>query len=190
MVLVQAVKKKKKTQAIINNKQEEISSIATDIQAKLANSKSTNSRKATKSEKEQAEVENKRRFIKAFRATYSLKEACELSLISRYKVNKWQSEDSKFAEEVSKVTKVITDDLEETAVARAKRGSDVLLMFLLRSLKPERYNDKIATASTGSPPAANPSDWIAAANTLAKQSKEENTANEEINYDEESEEDS
>lgn len=61
---------------------------------------------------------------------------------SRRMVDQWEAEDPEFAAALADAVEMVTDDLEEEAVRRAKEGSDALLTFLLKSRRSEQFRDR------------------------------------------------
>jgi len=85
---------------------------------------------------------NKRRFLDQFVKHGTVGDACKTSGVNRSTVYRWRQQDAPFAEAFDEVNMTITDDLEGHALARAKAGSDLLTIFLLKTRNPERFNDK------------------------------------------------
>ena len=54
----------------------------------------------------------------------------------------WMESDASFAALVVDASGHVSDELEEEAIARAKSGSDTLLMFLLKARRPAIYREK------------------------------------------------
>jgi hypothetical protein len=104
-------------------------------------------------------------FLETLKATLNIRASAEAAGVSRRTVYNWR-EDPEFNEDVNCALDDATDLLESEAVRRAKDGvlrvrsvrvtgddgrtvferveqreySDILLIFLLKSLRPERYN--------------------------------------------------
>lgn len=69
----------------------------------------------------------------------NVRETCRVLRLSRDAVYRWRAEDEMFAAEWDVKLGMAAQALEAEARRRAMAGSDPLLMFLLRSLKPEVY---------------------------------------------------
>lgn len=54
----------------------------------------------------------------------------------------WLDEDRVFAALVKEAKDDITDELEETALKRAKDGSDGMLMFMLKTYRPDKFRER------------------------------------------------
>lgn len=77
----------------------------------------------------------------AYRLAGTVKDACVAANIGRRTWYNWLEDDPAFARSVVDATEDVSDELVGEAVKRAKTGSDTLLMFLLRSYKPEIYRE-------------------------------------------------
>lgn len=69
------------------------------------------------------------------------KAAAEQASIALRSVQRWFSEDLEFNEKLKKVFSEVEPLLLQEAVRRALEGSDNLLKFLLKSMRPEVYDD-------------------------------------------------
>jgi CRP-like cAMP-binding protein len=83
----------------------------------------------------------KERALEAYRELGIVSRACEAAGISRKTWYEWLKEDPDFAQEVADAEEAAIDSLEEAARERAKKSSDLLLMFCLKAKRPE-YRDK------------------------------------------------
>lgn len=83
----------------------------------------------------------KRKFIIALAEYGLVKHAAGMAGITRKTVEEWQREDKDFALEFERAVKDSADELERVATLRAKRKSDLLAIFLLKGLKPEKFRD-------------------------------------------------
>lgn len=81
-------------------------------------------------------------FIEALADTGIVRSACAASGVSRNKAYRWR-EDITFRTLWEEALEDAADLLEQEAWRRARDGSDTLLIFMLKGLRPERYNDKI-----------------------------------------------
>lgn len=61
----------------------------------------------------------------------------------------WLKADKEFAAEVAAAEQAVADHLEEVARQRAVAGSDVLLIFLLKGFRPEKYRERYQHEVTG-----------------------------------------
>ncbi len=57
----------------------------------------------------------------------------------------WQAKDEDFRLAADNAMKAVSDNLEQEAIARAYDGSDILLMFLLKGYKPEKFLERSET---------------------------------------------
>src|SRR3954469_19642841 len=88
------------------------------------------------------EVKRKNVFLNALSETGIVRSACAAAGVSRNKAYRWR-EDPNFRKQWDVNLEEAADILEQEAWNRARNGSDTLLIFLLKGLRPERYNDKI-----------------------------------------------
>src|SRR6185369_2082835 len=90
-------------------------------------------------------------FFAALESSGSVTEACKAAQISRVTVYEHKREDTKFAERWEQALDAGADTLEDEARRRAmaglSKGSDTLLMFLLKGLRPQRWRESRATMS-------------------------------------------
>jgi hypothetical protein len=84
----------------------------------------------------------KARALKAYAIAGTVKGACEAAKVGRSTWYDWIERDPAFGARVLELTEEVTDDLETEAVKRAKEGSDTLLIFLLKSKRPQQYRDR------------------------------------------------
>lgn len=85
-------------------------------------------------------------FLIAYEETGFVREAARIAEISTTQVYRTKRQDPEFAAKFAEITLDQIEQLEEEAYRRSINGSDILLMFLLRSRKPEVYNDKTKKA--------------------------------------------
>lgn len=80
-----------------------------------------------------------------YRELGTVRAACNAAGISRRTWYNWVEEDRAFASCVDEAKEDVADELEETAATRAKAtdGSDLLLIFLLKALRPGRFRENI-----------------------------------------------
>lgn len=92
-----------------------------------------------------ARVQRKVEALTAYRMVGTVRGACKLIHLHQDTWYKWKREDPNFASKIEEYRDVVGDDLEEEAVRRAKGGSDLLLIFLLKGHKPEKYRERGTT---------------------------------------------
>jgi hypothetical protein len=87
----------------------------------------------------------KEQFLRFFRQTGSIKEAAESMGLQQGHALKWRKEDKKFADEMDDIRyHELLPMVEEAAFQRALSGkSDLMLMFLMKSYKPDQYDEKM-----------------------------------------------
>ena len=103
-----------------------------------------------------------RAFLAAFRETSNVRLACEVAKVGRSSHYRWLEEDSAYREAFDQAKLQAADVLEAEAFRRAVEGveeqvgwyrgvaggtvrrySDVLLIFLLKALRPEKYRERV-----------------------------------------------
>ena len=90
-------------------------------------------------------------FLRAYSKTGNVKQALLLAGVSRRAVYKLRDIDDEFRQALSDAEDDGADELEAIARDRAKAGSDVLLIFLLKGLRPWKYRDNHHVISTSTP---------------------------------------
>jgi hypothetical protein len=83
----------------------------------------------------------KRQFIEVLKRVPNIKQAAEVAGIDRREVYRARERDELFAEAWDSAIAESVDKLEEKAFALAEQGDTGLIMFLLKSHKPEVYRD-------------------------------------------------
>lgn len=92
------------------------------------------SKKRGSYKKAQARIaDQKETILKWLSKSFSKSAAIARAGISFQQFKKWEREDTLFAQMVEDAIDIGTDTLEDVATGRAKRKSDILLMFLLKS---------------------------------------------------------
>ncbi len=90
-------------------------------------------------------------FFGALEECGSVTEACKAAGISRVQVYSCKRDDTSFAERWEQALEAGADTLEDEARRRAmaglSKGSDTLLIFLLKGLRPQRWRETRATMS-------------------------------------------
>lgn len=84
----------------------------------------------------------KRLFLTAFAEHGVVLTAAELAGINRWTHYHWLRTDAVYAEAFEEAERSAITSLEDEARKRAIGGSDTLLIFLLKGLRPERYSDR------------------------------------------------
>lgn len=88
-------------------------------------------------------------FLAEYAQTGHVAQSAAAAGVSRHAVYKARERDEEFARAYEIARKHVADELEATAVARAKKHSDTLLIFLLKGLKPDVYGDKLKNEMSG-----------------------------------------
>ena len=88
-------------------------------------------------------------FLKAFAETGMVIEACKIVPIGRMTVYDERQRNEDFALAWADIEERSTEELEGEAIRRAKNGSDVLLIFLLKSRRPEVYRENVRVEHGG-----------------------------------------
>ena len=82
-------------------------------------------------------------FLRSYQECGTAAQAAETAGIPVRLAYTWRVRDKKFAEEWDNITyNQVLPHLEQVAIERAKEKSDLLLMFLLKSMNRKRYDDK------------------------------------------------
>lgn len=84
-------------------------------------------------------------FLEALRTHGVISEAAKAANISRWTVYNERAIDPDFAQEWEAALALGVEALEDTAKKRAYEGSDVLLIFLLKAHRPEKYRETTRT---------------------------------------------
>lgn len=94
-------------------------------------------------EREPYKEDLKEPFLKEYRTTRTISGACKPFGLSRNTIYRWRQQDPSFNEKFSEIEKELIEVLEVSAYQRALKGSDVLTIFLLKSLNPAKYKDLV-----------------------------------------------
>jgi hypothetical protein len=86
-----------------------------------------------------------RAFLTGLENTGSVTQAAEAAKISRQTVYENKQNDPEFSRQWDEALEQSADALEEEARKRAFAGSDVLLIFMLKGLRPQRWRESRAT---------------------------------------------
>jgi hypothetical protein len=89
----------------------------------------------------------KNKALDAYRKLGTVVAACQAAGVGRRTWYWWRSEDPAFLEAVHEAEDAVADSLEQEAIRRAIDGSDLLLIFMLKSLKPAKFKDRRYTAA-------------------------------------------
>ena len=84
-------------------------------------------------------------FLVALEQTGSVTQAAEAAKIGRWNVYDARRSDEAFAALWDQALDIAADSLEDEARRRAFDGSDVLIMFLLKGLRPQKWRESRAT---------------------------------------------
>lgn len=84
-------------------------------------------------------------FLAALENTGSVTAAAEVAGIHRRSAYKHKNDDAEFSRLWDESIEQAADTLEDEARRRAFAGSDVLLMFLLKGIRPQRWRESRAT---------------------------------------------
>lgn len=86
----------------------------------------------------------KERFLKAYTSNGGMtRNALKTAGISRDTLLQWQTNDPEFKKDFDEIQNHWVEDLRRTAFLRAQAKSDVLLMFLLKALQPQVFDDDV-----------------------------------------------
>jgi hypothetical protein len=91
----------------------------------------------------------KDRFLKAFETCGNITQAAEIAKIDRTSHYIWMNADPAYPERFEAAQEAAIQSLEKIAWERAKNKSDLLMIFMLKSLRPERYRDRTEVEHTG-----------------------------------------
>jgi hypothetical protein len=84
-------------------------------------------------------------FLAALENTGSVTKAAETVNMGRSNVYQYKRSDPEFATAWEQALDIAADTLEDEARKRAFAGSDVLLMFLLKGIRPQKWRESRAT---------------------------------------------
>ena len=83
-------------------------------------------------------------FLKEFHKIGFIYATCEKIGIDPKTVYRWRQNDEKFSSDFNEAQNKNTEVLERVAMTRAIRKSDLLMIFLLKSLNPQKYKERFA----------------------------------------------
>jgi hypothetical protein len=87
--------------------------------------------------------QKKDRFLELLRAGQPVTRAAEAAKLKRRTLYDWRKTDPEFAHAWEEAWEQGCDALEEVAIDRAIKGSDLLLIFMMKGRRPERYRDNV-----------------------------------------------
>lgn len=92
----------------------------------------------------QIEARNKikQKFLEAYTQTCTLTAAAKIAGVDRGTHYKWLKADKAYCEQFASTHETTIESLEAEARKRAFDGSDVLLIFLLKGARPEKYRER------------------------------------------------
>jgi hypothetical protein len=82
------------------------------------------------------------RFLQTLGETGNITETCRALELHRPSMYEWRAADRSFAAAWDAALELGADSLEDEARRRALAGSDPLIIFMLRALKPEKYRER------------------------------------------------
>lgn len=85
----------------------------------------------------------KKLFLEAYGKHGTMTGACRAIKLERATVKLWVKNDPEFLKGMVEAKYETVDSLKETAIERARGGSDPLLMFLLKALAPDEFSERI-----------------------------------------------
>lgn len=101
----------------------------------------------------------KAQFIEQLQRDANVSRSCEAVDLARSTVYGWKREDAEFATQWDEAVSMGVGALEDEAVKRALKGSDTLLIFLLKANKPDKYSDRVKQEHTGALQIEYVNDW-------------------------------
>lgn len=87
-------------------------------------------------------TDNRERFLELLRKSGNVSASCDTAELARTAVYAWRDADPDFAAAWDDAMSLGVEALEDEARRRAFGGSDLLMMFMLKSAKPDRYRDR------------------------------------------------
>jgi len=88
-------------------------------------------------------------FLEALRNSGNVRAACKAAGVSRQAAYASKDRSEVFAKAWDDALDDAIDALEATAIDRARKQSDALLMFLLKAHRPAKYRETVRTQHTG-----------------------------------------
>jgi hypothetical protein len=87
-------------------------------------------------------AQNRERFLDGLRKTGNVTATCDTSDLPRRSIYDWRDDDPSFAADWEAALSLGMEALEDEARRRAFAGSDLLMIFLLKGHKPDKYRDR------------------------------------------------
>lgn len=97
----------------------------------------------------QANTDWRDAFLVSLASDGNVSAAAEVAKVNRSTIYRQREDDKAFAEAWDKAKQQGLDTLEDVAVERARKGSDTLLIFLLKAHDPKRFRENIDVTSNG-----------------------------------------
>lgn len=88
-------------------------------------------------------------FLAAYKTCGNVSAACHAARVGRTCFYSWLKKDADFCQRYHEAGEDAADALELEARRRACAGSDVLLIFLLKGLRPEKFRERFDTRVAG-----------------------------------------
>jgi len=98
----------------------------------------------------QLEQDQKKRYLAAVGRVGTLTAGCKAARVSPHTVYQWRELDDAFVFAEREARNRCADELEAVVYRRAKNRSDILAIFLLKGMRPEKYRDRIGVEHSGS----------------------------------------
>jgi hypothetical protein len=86
-------------------------------------------------------TQNRLAFLETLQASGNITRTCEALGLGRTATYDWRDDDPEFAAAWDHAVKRGMDGLEDVAIERARQGSDLLLIFLLKAHRPDKYRE-------------------------------------------------
>lgn len=87
-------------------------------------------------------AETRARFLEAVRKNGNVTQVCDDLGLTRSAIYTWRDEDPAFRDAWEDAMALGVDALEDEARRRAFAGSDLLMIFMLKGAKPDKYRDR------------------------------------------------
>lgn len=100
---------------------------------------------------EQGEQAQKKRYLSAVEQVGTLTAGCRAARVSPHTVYQWREFDLEFSLLEQEARNRCADELEAVVIRRAKRRSDLLAMFMLKAMRPEKYRERFDVTTGGQP---------------------------------------
>lgn len=84
----------------------------------------------------------KNRFLRAVERFGTLTAGCKAARVSPHTVYEWREQDIEFTIREHEARERCADELEAVVLKRAKKRSDILAIFLLKAMRPERFRER------------------------------------------------